>query len=261
MPPVIVISGGSSGIGAAIAERLLSKECELWNLDRVSATMPGIHDISCDLADPDSIDHAVNQLPDTVHGLINAAGVAPGRHQPESLMAVNFLGMRHLITETLPRVTDRGSVVIIASSAGRDWRDNENQVFSLLNTSDFAAGLDWLQEDHDTWRESAYKFSKQCAAAFTYRAAGLARDRQVRVNCINPGITLTPLTQDFRDMLGANRFDWIVEQTGRAAMPDDIAAIAEFLLIGDCNWLNGVEMTVDGGYYAGLTGGWITPPQ
>ena len=258
MHPRIVISGGTSGIGAAVARRLLTSGCELWSLDRVESTIPGIHHVHCDLADPESIDVAVRQLPSGLDGVINVAGISPTGHSPEAIVAVNFLGMRQLIERTIPGVADDGAVVIVASSAGRDWRDNEHQVSAMLDTPDFAAGLQWLRRHDTDWQDLAYKFSKQCAAAYTYRAAGLARVRRVRVNCINPGITETPLAPDFREMLGADQFDRILKQSGRAGSPDEVAAIAEFLLTGDCSWLNGVELTVDGGYYAGLVGGWIT---
>ena len=61
-------------------------------------------------------------------------------------------------------------------------------------------------------------------------------------------------------MLGKDKFDYIVNASGRAGQPDDVAAVAEYLLIGDSEWVNGIELTVDGGYYAGIVGGWITPP-
>ena len=151
-------------------------------------------------------------------------------------------------------------MVIVASSAGRDWRDNQRTVNSLLDTADYAAGLSWLHSHKIEWEDEAYKFSKQCAAAYTYRAAGLARDKGIRVNCINPGIVETPLLPAFRDMLGPDTFDYIVDQSGRTGKPADIAAVADYLLLGDCEWLNGVELTVDGGYYAGIVGGWIKSP-
>ncbi len=50
-----------------------------------------------------------------------------------------------------------------------------------------------------------------------------------------------------------------MRQIGRHAKPDDIAQVIEFLAIGDCRWLNGVEIVVDGGYTAGIIGGWINP--
>ena len=77
------------------------------------------------------------------------------------------------------------------------------------------------------------------------------------MNCVNPGSTGTGLTKDFRQLVGEEMYDWGVKQIGREGTPDDIAEVIEFLAIGDCRWLNGVELTVDGGYIAGLVGGWV----
>ncbi|MGA0169642.1 MAG: 3-alpha-hydroxysteroid dehydrogenase, partial [Pseudomonadales bacterium] len=60
---------------------------------------------------------------------------------------------------------------------------------------------------------------------------------------------------DFRQLLGGETYDRIVDLTGRAGRPEDIAGLAEFLSVGDSHWINGVEITVDGGYYAGVVAG------
>ena len=46
-------------------------------------------------------------------------------------------------------------------------------------------------------------------------------------------------------------------QTGRIAEPADIAAVIDLLLTGECSWLNGVDVPVDGGYSAGIESGRI----
>ena len=257
MSPTVAVTGGTSGIGAATVERLLRLGAEVYSLDVVPGERAGVTDIRCDLADTTSIEAAVSALPSRLDAIVSVAGIAPGETPPDVVMAVNFLGMRDIVTQALPKVKDDGSVVIVASSAGRDWRE-EPHVLDLLDTADMTAGARWLAA-HTFWQEEAYKFSKQCAAAWTYRAAGLARDRRVRVNCVNPGIVETNLSPQFRDMLGTERYDFIVKESGRAGRPTDVAEIIEFLALGECDWLNGVELTVDGGYYAGIVGGWAKP--
>ena len=256
----VVVTGGSSGIGAAIIARLLDADCRVWNLDVVDDAVDGVTSLHCDLSDPLEVADAVAELPDRVDAFVSAVGIAPGVAPESQIVSVNFLGVRLMVERLLPKVVDSGSLVIVASSAGRDWRDNQSTVDALLDTADYSAGMDWLNANPSLWQDDPYKFSKQCAAAYTYRAVGLGRARKVRVNCINPGIVETRLSPAFRSMLGGEKFDNIVSASGRAGQPDDIAAIAQFLLVGDCSWLNGVEITVDGGYHAGIIGGWITPP-
>ena len=253
----IIITGGASGIGAAAVARIIDKGCEVYILDTVQPDEPRATYIHCDLASTRSVDAAIANLPNNLDSLVNVAGIS-GAHPGALVMSVNFLGLRHLTEELFARLRG-GSVVNVASSAGRDWPIRKQEVHGLLDTPDFESGLRWVNEHTDIWQENPYKFSKQCAAAYTYRAAGLGMRHSVRVNCVNPGVVGTQLTADFRDMLGDDTYDWVVSQIGREGRPDDIAQIIEFLSIGEPHWLNGVEIAVDGGYIAGIIDGWIKP--
>ena len=260
MSKTIVLTGGAAGMGAATVARLIAADCEVHVLDVVPPDATGICFHPCDLGDPLAIDAALENLPARVDGLINVAGIALG-DPPERTLTVNFLGLRYLTEACLPRISEGGSVVNVASSAGWDWRKREPVVRELLATADFAAGLDWLRANEAEWIGNPYKFSKQCVAAYTYSAAGLALSRRVRVNCVNPGSTETQLTPAFRELVGPALYDWGVEQIGGPGTPDGIAEVIEFLSIGQCDWLNGVEVAVDGGFLAGITGGWINPDE
>jgi NAD(P)-dependent dehydrogenase (short-subunit alcohol dehydrogenase family) len=256
MTKLIVLTGGATGIGAATARRLLSKKCEVIILDLAQPDNNANQFIHCDLASPESISAAIEQLPQKIDGLINVAGVSnawPG----EIIIAVNFLGLRHLSESLLPRIEPGGSIVNVASTAAFDWRSREKIIKAFLDTKDFNSGTVWLKENQKVWEGNPYKFSKQCAAAYTYRAVGIAIKNKVRVNCVHPGSTGTQLTTDFRKLVGEALYDWGVEQVGREGEPEDIAEIIEFLSIGECRWINGVEITADGGFLAGMVGGWL----
>ncbi len=256
MAKIVALTGGTTGIGAAVAQRMIERDCEVHVLDVVKPARADVRYIPCDLGDPLSIDACVAKLPDRIDVLISVAGIA-GARGDRSAIAVNFLGMRHLVERALARIVDGGAVVNVASTAGWDWQKRRDDVTSMLDTRDFASGLAWLAAHPDAWRENPYKFSKQCAAAYTYRAAGLAVSRGVRVNCVNPGAVETKLTPAFRELVGPAMYDWGVAQIGRHGRPADIAEVIEFLAVGPCGWLNGVEIVVDGGYIAGIVGGWV----
>lgn len=256
----VVITGGTTGIGASTVERLRAQDCVITNLDIAPSNARGVTTIECDLGDPASIASAVSRLPARIDSLVNVAGVAPGKIPDETVVAINFLGLRDLVEGAIDHVVDGGNIVIVASSAGRDWHSRLDQVKAMLATPDFAEGLIWFQQNKGALEVDAYKFSKQCAAAYTYRATRLAHERRVRVNCVNPGITETRLSPQFRELVGHTRYDAIVDQSGRAGKPADVAGIIEFLAIGNCSWLNGVEITVDGGYYAGALADLLASP-
>jgi NAD(P)-dependent dehydrogenase (short-subunit alcohol dehydrogenase family) len=255
----IVLTGGTTGIGAATVARLEAQGHRVTVLD-IARPDAAVSFIQCDLSDPDAIDRAVEQLPGQIDRLVNVAGLSNAAPD-DKILQVNFLGMRYLTEQLVPRIADGGCVVIVASSAGHDWRNRKAVIDGLLDTPDFATGMHWLQNNLPEWQANPYKFSKQCAAAYTYRAAGLAIQRGVRVNCVNPGSTGTQLTADFRQLVGEEMYDWGVQQVGREGTPDDIAEVIDFLATGNNRWLNGVELVVDGGFIAGLTGGWIDLQQ
>ncbi len=256
MSKVIALTGGATGIGAATAARLMAADCEVSVLDIVAPAAHHTTFVHCDLARAEAIDAAIAQLPDHLDALVNVAGI-PGPEPAAEVVAVNFLGLRHLTESLVPRINRGGSVVNVASSAGWDWQKREAVVSALLDTPDYRAGLDWLAAHPDEWNANPYKFSKQCAAAYTHRASGFALPFGVRVNCVNPGATETQLTPQFRELVGPAMYDWGVAQVGRPGAPADIAEVIEFLAIGACRWLNGVEILVDGGYISGILGGWV----
>jgi len=256
MSKVVALTGGATGIGAAAAARLVAADCQVYILDVVSPSAAHTGFVHCDLGRPAAIDAAIAKLPRQLDAVVNVAGIA-GPNPPLGVMAVNFLGLRHLTESLVPRISKGGTVVNVASTAGWDWEKRADLVKDLLDTSDFATGVDWLNAHAADWTANPYKFSKQCAAAYTYRAAGFALPYGVRVNCVNPGAIETQLTPAFRELIGDEMYDWGVRQIGRHGVPDDIAEVIEYLAIGPCRWLNGVAIVVDGGYIAGLVGGWV----
>ncbi|MCY4344149.1 MAG: coniferyl-alcohol dehydrogenase [Gammaproteobacteria bacterium] len=251
----IIVTGGASGVGAALVERLAGHE--VWILDVQSPN--GLADahrfIALDLADAQAIDRVVANLPDALDGLANVAGIAQAP-QPQTVVAVNFLGLRHLTERLTPRLVPGGGVVNVSSVAGRDWQLRYERLLPLLETQSFAEGMNWCQEHPEGLSRDPYTFSKRLVTAYTLRAAQEAAAKGYRINCVSPGPVDTPLYPEFEAIMGKAQSDWARAQVG-TAKPSDIAEVVALLLTGDCGWLNGVDIPVDGGYTAGLQSGWI----
>lgn len=241
---VIVVTGGSSGIGAAVVRRFVNEGATVEVLDR--HPQPLAHNtIVVDLNDPASISRAVEQLPPSVDVLCNVAGVA-GSEAPGLVMGVNFLGLRHLTDLIADRMNVGGCVVSVASTAGWNWRTHLDEVTKLVRTPDFAAGAD-LARAMALDGYNAYVRSKEAVIVWTSHAAQQYRGR-LRINSVSPGQVETPLLASFYESMGHDELDPLTELAGgRNAQPDEIAAVVQFLASADATWVNGTDVVVDGG--------------
>lgn len=256
-----VVSGGASGVGAALVQRLVGAGREVIVLDRAAPSpdavaVAGVQWIPCDLAVQDSIDAALARVPAQIAGLANVAGIARAA-SPATVVAVNFLALRHLVRALTPRLRAGAGIVNVSSVAGRDWRARLDRIAPLLDTRDMAEGLAWCEREVASYGKDPYTFSKRCVTAFTLREAAVHARTSTRINCVSPGGIHTQLTPDFEALMGKAQADWSNEHTERAAVPDEIAEGVAWLLTGPCRWVNGVDLPVDKGYTAGLDSGWI----
>lgn len=254
----IIITGASTGIGAATTARLVDAGRRVVSLD-IKEPPPGVSaHHHCDLSRPDDIDRVVTDLAaeGPVASLLNIAGV-PGTVPSELVIAVNVLGLRHLTEALWGRIADNGTVVNVASIAGNQWRKRLDLHLDLLATPDFAAGADWWAANEASSGTDPYTFSKEAVVVYTMQLAGRDRARGIQVNDVGPGPVDTPLLPDFTEQAGEQVMGWMIDQTGRAAEPDDIAQVLTWLAIGEHGWMNGQHITVDGGYTAGINARWI----
>jgi len=253
----IVVTGVSSGIGAAVASLLADEGATVVGVDRTEPTEePSGGFVQCDLGDPDSLSACVKQLPDQIDGLANVAGL-PGTVDTGSIGRVNFLGLRHLSETLHPHMAKGGSVVHVASIAGAGWQGHTQELADLIATADFEAGLTWWSEKGPQTGPEAYAFSKEAVIYYAKTRAQAAWSAGYRVNTVSPGATVTPILQNFSEYMP---IEWSEKMLGRHATPEDIAAVVAFLLGPGSGFVNGVDLLVDGGLMAGLLTGTVPGP-
>lgn len=253
----VLLTGASTGIGFATLQRLVAGGHHVTTLDVAAPPAGSADHRHCDLADPAAVDAVVASLDGPFDALGNIAGVA-GAMGAELVLRVNVFGLRHLTESLLAggHLADGGSIVNIASMAGRFWERHLDRIDALDADADAAAGIE-LARAYDRSGPSAYVLSKEWVAAYSQRLAGRLLPHRIRVNSVSPGPVETPLLPSFVQDAGPGALEWLNEQIGRAGQPDDIAAAVAWLLVGDSGWVNGVDLAVDGGMAAGLRTGWM----
>ena len=242
----VVVTGAASGIGAAVMARAKEEGARVIGLDRRASG----EILPVDLADEASIEAAVAALPERIDALCNVAGV-PGTLPAATVLAVNFLGLRHL-TELLRARLVGGAVVNVASTAGGQWQSVIAEIDELLATSSIASGLERYAAAAPPM--PAYNYSKAALIVWTMRTAWEWRQEGPRINCVSPGAVETPILEDFHVTMGPV-LGAISKLVGRDGQPEDIAPGICFLASSAAGWINGVELIADGGFSAAMAGG------
>lgn len=100
---------------------------------------------------------------------------------------------------------------------------------------------------------SLYNASKAAVRSFARSWANDLKERKIRVNALSPGFTRTPIQENSLKMNEAQieafkEYAAQVVPLGYVAQPEEIASAALFLASHDARYVNGVELTVDGGF-------------
>ena len=239
-----IVTGVSSGIGAATCQTLRSEGAKIIGVDRTDS---GIADefFNADLSDQDSIEDLVQRLPSGADGLANIAGVPPTL-SPELVLKVNFIGLRYFTLSIIDKLADNASIVNLASIAGYGWPEamvRTRELLAMDFESDLKAFSD-LNNLDDAGR--SYFLSKEALIVWTMQNRWTWRDRGIRMNSVSPGPVDTQLLRDFVATVD-QRVEESMRIMERPGRPDDIAPVVSFMLSAGSGWLRGVDVTADGG--------------
>jgi 2-dehydro-3-deoxy-L-rhamnonate dehydrogenase (NAD+) len=231
-----VVTGGASGLGFAIAERLALSGAKvvIWDIDdeaaRAAAKKLGGLAIAADVGDLASVTQAVGKTLGVVSAidvLVNNAGITgpnvklweyPAQDWRQ-VFAVNVEGTFHCCRAVVPHMRERnyGRIVNIASVAGKEGNPNA----------------------------SAYSASKAAVIALTKSLGKELADTAIRVNCVTPAAVRTPL---FAQMTQAH-IDYMLSKIplARFGEPQEIAALVTWLASEECSFSTGAVFDLSGG--------------
>jgi NAD(P)-dependent dehydrogenase (short-subunit alcohol dehydrogenase family) len=252
---VVVSGGGGAGMGAAAVEGLAQLGAEIHVLDLKDPPVDVASHQVVDLRDPDATAAAIENVSGKIDALFNAAGL-PGPPFPDvDTMLVNFAAPRHLTACVVPHMTDGGAICSISSTAGSGYLLNMEKWMPLVDTPDFASAKAWCEEHPDDIL-GAYSQSKEALIIWTMKAAMDLNAMGIRLNCISPGPTDTPMMPAFEDLAGsAQVIDLFAQGLGRRSTPAEQGWPMIFLNSDAASYISGENLNTDGGTVSAMTTG------
>jgi 3-oxoacyl-[acyl-carrier protein] reductase len=232
----VLVTGGSRGIGLAIARKLAGTGYNVIAVARreseelrEAAEAGNLHFRGCDLSEIDAIPAFVQALRKefgAIYGLVNNAGIGP-----EGLLAT----MRNSDIEALVRLNVLSPVILTKYIVRHMMADGEGRIVSISSII-ATTGYNGL---------SVYGATKAAATGFTRSLAREVGKLGITVNAIAPGFIATELTQGLSD----NARQRIVGRSALRRLPeaDDVAGMVEYLLGQGGRNITGSVLTVDAG--------------
>jgi NAD(P)-dependent dehydrogenase (short-subunit alcohol dehydrogenase family) len=250
-----VVTGAASGMGAATAQILVDVGAEVTSVDIKPASVPVKTSLQVDLRDRDAISAAAEAIPGPVHAVFSCAGLPGPPFSPLDVMLVNYVGGRHLIELLVPKMPDGSAIAYIASNAGLGWEQQLGALMELVTTDGFDAGREWCATHPEVLTDNSYAFSKQVINAWVaWRAASLIK-QGIRLNCLNPGPTATPMMPFFEDAVGKELIQAFVGPSGRYSTAAEQAWPLVFLNSPRLSYVTGEAFHVDGGFLGAMVTG------
>ena len=233
----VIVTGAGKGIGYATVQMLVKRGASVVALSRSKADLEalaaetGCETIAVDLADADATrEAALKALPADL--LVNCAGTTTLESVLDTTVA-NF--------DLIMAVNTRAPLITTQEYARDMIRRGVKG--SVVNVSSMAAFQGVI--DH-----AAYCASKGALDAMTRVMANELGRHGIRVNCVNPTVTLTPMAEKaWSDPEKANSMLSRIP-VGHFASPDEVAEVILFLLSDAASMVNGHSMLVDGGFRA-----------
>lgn len=244
----VVITGGGSGIGKAIAKTFAEQGADVHILDfNMETAMDTAKEIKtqglkasahhCNVADYKQVSELVNQITKVVSVdiLVNNAGIAHvgnieacAEEDLDRLYEINIKGVFNCSKVCIPLMKDNGGGVIL----------NLASIASSVGISD----------------RFAYSMTKGAVLTMTYSIAKDYIDSNIRCNCISPARVHTPFVDGFiKKNYPGNEIEMFeklskTQPIGRMGKPQEIADLALFLCADEASFITGSNYGIDGGY-------------
>ena len=234
---VAVVTGGSSGMALASAKLFVEEGAYVFITGRrqealdeavklIGRNVTGVQGDAANLDDLDRLFETVKREKGSIDVLFASAGVGGEARKLgeitqkdfDTIFGLNTRGTLFTVQKALALFNDGGSIIMTGSIASvKGWPDY-----------------------------SVYSASKAALRSFARTWLNELKDRQIRVNVLSPGQIATPIQDQMFDAETKRKFESLIPR-GKMGRPEEIATVALFLASDDSSYVNGVELSVDGG--------------
>ena len=240
-----VLTGGATGIGAAIKEKLRAQGHRVVVIDLKEG------DYLADLGNPQTRREVVAKVAAEVteiDGLITCAGVASQFPDSGKILQINYFGTTEMIDGLADNIKSGGRVIAISSNSA-PMSTRPDLVDTLLaGSEDEAVAIGSELHGHE-----CYASSKSAVARYMRRTAPGLAQRGISFNTLAPGYISTPMTQavendeEYGPLIKA-----FVDSIplGRPGQAEDVANLAMFLLSPEGAYVAGSTLFIDGAHDA-----------
>ncbi|MDH3711519.1 MAG: SDR family oxidoreductase [Cyclobacteriaceae bacterium] len=232
---VAIVTGGSSGIGAAICDTLAQQQAEVISFDvQGSDNNHKIVDVSQQEQVKQAVGEVIQQFKH-IDILVNNAGVSlignleeTSEEDYDRVFDVNTKGVYNCMLAVVPymRAQQGGVIINMASVAA-------------------SVGIS---------RRFGYSATKGAVRSMTYAVAKDYLEHNIRCNCISPARVHTPLVDDYLTQNYPGREQEMFRELaqtqpiGRMGTPQEIAALALYLCSDEASFITGTDYFIDGGF-------------
>jgi NAD(P)-dependent dehydrogenase (short-subunit alcohol dehydrogenase family) len=239
---IALVTGGTSGIGLATAQRFVIEGAYVFVTGRrkaelaaavkeIGSNVTGVQGDVSNLADLERLFAQIKREKGRLDIVFANAGIA--KYAPlgkiteqlyDSMFDINVKGLLFTVQQALPLVPDGGAIILNAS---------------IVASKGLAAN-------------SVYSATKAAVRSFARTWTTDLKDRRIRVNAVSPGSIDTPGLSGLlaSSETGQQRLKMIANSVplGRLGTPDEIAKAVVFLASDDSSYVTGTELFVDGGF-------------
>ena len=241
---IYAMTGGATGIGAALKERLREQGDTVIVVDIKEGDV--IADLSTGEGRQAAIDGVRELAPDGLDGFIPCAGLGSHIKPPSLIAQVNYFAVIETIEGLRDLVAKKKGSILLVSSNSAPMIENDNPfVAACMAGEPEAAALEHVTDGH-----TGYAGSKRGITLWMRRNVAEYAGGGVRMNAVAPGITLTAMTEEIsQDEEFGEAIKQFAEITpmGGSAQPEQIASAMHYLLSPEANFICGAVLFVDGG--------------